>query len=156
MPSASLDLKVPSEFTQQDGETLECDKHDRVITCVLRHDLQLTPMFSGLYKKICLKESEVWRKVISNKIIVTLVTQGLPSVPLRNTGGQSLPRSQCYRRESKMVDEVEYSQFLAVHEGQLIMADIPEQYWTTLHKKLKNEASFMPVSEYIAEFSPYF
>ena len=60
MPSASLDLKVPSEFTQQDGETLECDKHDRVITCVLHHDLQLTPMFSGLYKKICLKESEVW------------------------------------------------------------------------------------------------
>ena len=31
------------------------------------------------YKKICLKEIEVWRKVISNKIIVTLVTQGLPS-----------------------------------------------------------------------------
>ena len=55
-----------------------------------------------------------------------------------------------------MVDEVEYSQFLAVHKGQLIMADIPEQYWTTLHKKLKNEASFMPVSEYIAEFGHYF
>ena len=30
-------------------------------------------------KKICLKESEVWQKVISSKIIVTLVTQGLPS-----------------------------------------------------------------------------
>ena len=43
--------------------------------------LHLTPMFSVLYKKTCLKESEVWRKVISNKIIVTLVTQGLPSVP---------------------------------------------------------------------------
>ena len=27
-------------------------------------------------KKICLKEIEVWRKIISNKIIVTLVTQG--------------------------------------------------------------------------------
>ena len=79
------------------------------------------------------------------------------SVPLgKFTGGQSLPRSQCYRRESKMVDEVEYSQFLAVHKGQLTMADIPEQYWTTLHKKLKNEASFMPVSDYIAEFGPYF
>ena len=47
---------------------------------MFRHDLHLTPMFSGLYKKICLKESEVWQKVISNKIIVTLVTQGLPSV----------------------------------------------------------------------------
>ena len=53
------------------------DKRDRAITCVFRHDFYLTPMFSGLYKKICLKESEVWRKVISNKIIVTLVTQGL-------------------------------------------------------------------------------
>ena len=28
---------------------------------------------------MCLKEGEVWRKVISNKIIVTLVTKGLPS-----------------------------------------------------------------------------
>lgn len=55
-----------------------------------------------------------------------------------------------------MVDEVEYSQFLAVHKGQLIMADIPEQYWTTLHKKLKTEASFMPVKEYMSEFGPYF
>ena len=55
-----------------------------------------------------------------------------------------------------MVDEVECSQFLAVHKGQLIMADIPEQYWTALHKKLKNEASFMPVREYIAEFGPHF
>ena len=36
-------------------------------------DLHLTLMFSGL------KESELWRKVISNEIIVTLVTPGLPS-----------------------------------------------------------------------------
>ena len=36
-------------------------------------------VFWSLQKNICLKESEVWRKVISNKIIVTLVTQGLPS-----------------------------------------------------------------------------
>ena len=28
------------------------------------------------HKKICLKKSDVWRKFISNKIIVTLVTQG--------------------------------------------------------------------------------
>ena len=55
------------------------DKRDRAITCVFCRDLHLTLMFSGLSKKICLKESEVWRKVISNKIIVTLVTQGLPS-----------------------------------------------------------------------------
>ena len=29
------------------------DKRDRAITCVFRHDLRLTVMFSGLYEKIC-------------------------------------------------------------------------------------------------------
>ena len=43
------------------------------------HDLHLTLMFSGLYKKIRLMGSEIWRKIISNKIIVTLGTQSLPS-----------------------------------------------------------------------------
>ena len=32
-------------------------------------------VFWSVYKKICLKGSEVWRKVISNKIIVALVTE---------------------------------------------------------------------------------
>ena len=36
-------------------------------------------MFSGLYKKTCLMKDEVRRKCFSKKIIVTLVTQGLPS-----------------------------------------------------------------------------
>ena len=49
---------------------------DRAITCVFCRDLHLTAMFFGLYKKICLKESEVCRKVILNKIIVLLVTMG--------------------------------------------------------------------------------
>ena len=40
--------------------------------------LSVSP-FLVFYKKIYLKDSEVWRKVVSNKIIVTLVTQGLPS-----------------------------------------------------------------------------
>ena len=35
--------------------------------------------FSSEFYGICLTEGEVLRKVISNKIIVTLVTQGLPS-----------------------------------------------------------------------------
>ena len=35
-----------------------------------------TNVFWSFTKKICLKESEVWRKIVSNKIIVTLVTQG--------------------------------------------------------------------------------
>ena len=39
----------------------------------------LTLMFCGLNKNICLKESEVWRKVISKKIIVMLVIRGLLS-----------------------------------------------------------------------------
>ena len=71
--------------TEEDGKTLVCDKHDRAITCVLCRDPHKTLIFSGLCKNICLKESEVWRKVISNKIIVTLVTQGLPSSFLSRT-----------------------------------------------------------------------
>ena len=55
------------------------DKRDRAITCMLCRDLHLGLMFCGFYKKICLKESDVWRKVISNKIVVTVVTQGLLS-----------------------------------------------------------------------------
>ena len=42
-----------------------CDKRDRAIICMLRRDLYLTSLFSGLLQK-------VWRKVSSNKIIVTL------------------------------------------------------------------------------------
>ena len=62
------------------------DKRDRAITCILCRDLHLELMFCGFYKKICFqtdlffkKESDVWRKVISSKIIVTVVTQGLTS-----------------------------------------------------------------------------
>ena len=55
------------------------DKCDRAITCMFCHDLHLTLMFPGLNEMICLKESEVWPQVISNKIIVMLVTQGLLS-----------------------------------------------------------------------------
>ena len=55
------------------------DKRDRAITCMLCCDIHLGLMFCGFYKKICLKESDVWRKVISSKIIVTVVTQGLTS-----------------------------------------------------------------------------
>ena len=35
--------------------------------------------FLVFYKYTCLKEGEVWRKVYSNKIIVTHVREGLPS-----------------------------------------------------------------------------
>ena len=47
-----------------------CDKRDRAITCMFCHDLQLNLCFLVFYKKVCLKEIEVWQKVISNKIIV--------------------------------------------------------------------------------------
>ena len=66
------------------------DKRDRAITCVLCRDPHLTLMFSGLSKNICLKESEVWRKVISNKIIVSLVTQGFPSSFLSRLVGDKI------------------------------------------------------------------
>ena len=55
------------------------DKHNRAITYMFCGDLDLTQSFLVFYKKTCLKEGEVWRKSFSNKIIVTLVTQGLPS-----------------------------------------------------------------------------
>ena len=35
--------------------------------------------FLLFYKKICLKECEVWQKVFSNEFIFTLTQQGLPS-----------------------------------------------------------------------------
>ena len=41
-------------------------------------DLALLFFILLFYKKICLKECEVLRKVFSNKIFVTLVIQGLP------------------------------------------------------------------------------
>ena len=58
--------------------TLECDKRDGAIICVFCR-VFTQHGFLPYYKKICLKECEVWRKVFSNKIIVTLFTQGLPS-----------------------------------------------------------------------------
>ena len=57
-----------------------CDKRDRAITYVFCRVLNLK--FVVFYKKIRLKESEFLRKVISNKIIATIVTQGLPSSSL--------------------------------------------------------------------------
>ena len=72
-----MSLRNRSRQEEEDGKTLVREKHDRAIKYVFCRDLHLKLMLSGLYKKICLKESEVWRKVTSNKIIVTLVTQGL-------------------------------------------------------------------------------
>ena len=57
---------------EEDGKTLVCDKRDRAITCVFCRDLHLTFMFTGLLQKICSKESEVGRNVISNKILSRL------------------------------------------------------------------------------------
>ena len=58
---------------------LVCDKHDRPITYAFCSDLHLSQCFLVFYKKTCLKEGEVCQKSFSNKIIVRLVTQGLPS-----------------------------------------------------------------------------
>ena len=58
-----------------------CDKPDIAISREFCRDFHLTTMFSGLYQKIHLKGSNVWRNVISNKITVTLGTKGLRSSP---------------------------------------------------------------------------
>ena len=58
---------------------LVCDKRDRAITWDFCRGLPLTLMFLVFYKTICSKKDVVWRHVFSNKIIVTIVTQGLPS-----------------------------------------------------------------------------
>ena len=55
------------------------DKRDRAVTWVFCRDLYSTLFFLVFYKYTCLKEGEVWRKVYSNKTIVTLVREGLPS-----------------------------------------------------------------------------
>ena len=70
-----------SEFTQQDirkKRTLVRDKRDRGITCVFCRDLHLTLMFSGLLQKHLCKGKLSLAKSYFKKIIVTLVTQGLP------------------------------------------------------------------------------
>ena len=78
-------LSANSEFTQQDGRK----KRTAKCLCVTNLTRPLLLCFVVIFtnidvfwsftKKICLKESEFSRTVISNKIIVTLVTQGLPS-----------------------------------------------------------------------------
>ena len=48
---------------------LAYDKRHRAITCKFCHDAHLTLIFFWSLKNVCLKESEVWHKVISNKIL---------------------------------------------------------------------------------------
>ena len=70
---------------EEDGKTFVCDKRDRAITGMFCRDRHLT-WFLVFYKKICLKEGEVWRKVFSNNnIIVTFVnTRFAVFFPLRS------------------------------------------------------------------------
>ena len=73
------------EFTQHDGRKKRTAKRlcvknvagllpeclsplQRPLYIVLCRDPRLKLMFSGLCKNICLKESEVWREVIANKV----------------------------------------------------------------------------------------
>ena len=60
---------------------LECDNVNvtgLLVVCFVGNSLFID-VFLFLYKKIILKDCEVWQKGFSNKIIVTLVTQGLLS-----------------------------------------------------------------------------
>ena len=72
------------EFTQQDDRkkrTAKClwvtNVTGLLLKCLSWSSLSIKVY--GLYENIWFKESEIWWKVISNKIIVMLVTQGLPS-----------------------------------------------------------------------------
>ena len=47
---------------------------------------------------------------------------------------------------SKMVDELEYTQFVSMHQGQLTAAQIPQYFWRILHAKLKNEVNLFVIS----------
>ena len=63
---------------QEDGKTFVLDKRDRAIAFVFCRDLHLTSLCSGLFQDL-FEERWVWRKFFSNIVILTFVTQGVPS-----------------------------------------------------------------------------
>ena len=56
----------------EDGKTLVCEKRYRVITYEFCSDLHSPLIFSGLLQKDLFKKGEVWRKVISTKLLSRL------------------------------------------------------------------------------------
>ena len=64
---------------EEKGKRLVCDKRNMAITSAFYCNRHWTLRFLVVYKKSCSKDSEVWQSFFSNKIIVTLVTQGFPS-----------------------------------------------------------------------------
>ena len=83
-----------SDFTQEDGRKKSKTRVKRscvtnvtrlLLACFVVIFTSLFFVFDFLFfflffnKKICLKDGEAWWKGFSNRIIVTLVTQGLPS-----------------------------------------------------------------------------
>ena len=75
--SVVLFRKHTSEFTQQEGRKKRTAK--RLCVTNVTGLLRGTFVVVFPYKTICSKKGVVWRHVFSNKIIVTIVTQGLPS-----------------------------------------------------------------------------
>ena len=71
-------------------------------------DLHLTSLCSGLFQKICLKEGEVWRKFFSNIVIVTFVTQGVPSSFLFRSIAHEVPSSPKQERMERGDPEIEF------------------------------------------------
>ena len=79
-------------LTQQDGRTKRTAKRlyatnvtGLLLTCFVVIFTSVTVLCMVFWKKTCLKVGEVRRKIFSNKIIYTLVTQGLPSSFLSRT-----------------------------------------------------------------------
>ena len=64
---------------RRERQTLVCDKCDKAIISAFCRDLHLTLLFSGLLLKDLFKGGWRLAKVFSNKNIVTLVKQSLPS-----------------------------------------------------------------------------
>ena len=74
---------IVGEFTEEDGRKKRATKRSCVtnVTGLLLSDYLRGFSWSSLniFLRICLIESEDWQRVISNKVIVTLYTQRLPS-----------------------------------------------------------------------------
>ena len=65
---------------EEDDKTFVCDKPDRASTCVFCRDLHLTfYVLWSFTKRSVQRKVKFDEKLFQNNIIVTLVSQGLPS-----------------------------------------------------------------------------
>ena len=75
--SGCLSVSFRNRAAERRGRQRATNVTGPLLACFVGNSLNIGVFF--FYKKIYLKECEVWGKVFSNTIIVTLATQGLPS-----------------------------------------------------------------------------